>query len=64
MRLEGKGLFNSGKGGLSFEYILKVDNNWQEYKVLYGNKLRLVVIKEVEKMLLCRDPKGGFATYL
>jgi len=64
MRLEDKGIFNSGKAGLSFEYILKVDNNWQGFKAVYGKKLRPVVIREVEKMLLCRDPKGGFATYL
>ena len=64
MRLEDKGIFNSGKAGFSFEYILKVDHNWQGFKAVYGKKLRPVVIREVEKMLLCRDPKGGFATYL
>lgn len=66
MRLEDTGLFkgNGGKDSLSFEYILKVDNNWGQFKVLYEKELRPVVIKEVEKMLLCRDPRGGFATYL
>ena len=66
MRLEDRGLFSAGNGneGISFEYILKVDNNWERFKVLYGKRVRSVVIKEVEKMLLCRDPKGGFATYI
>jgi hypothetical protein len=66
MQLEDTRLFrvSRGKGELSFDYILKVDNNWQEFKALYEKELRPVVIKEVEKMLLCRDPKGGFATYL
>lgn len=66
MQLEGTGLFRVGssKDGLSFEHILKVDNNWEQFKALYEKELRPVVIKEVEKMLLCRDPKGGFATYL
>ena len=66
MRLEDSGLLGVGKGkdGISFEYILKVDNNWGQFKSLYGKKLRSVVVREVEKMLLCRDPKGGFATYI
>lgn len=66
MRLEDSGLLGVGKGKdeISFEYILKVDNNWEQFKSLYGKKLRSVVVREVEKMLLCRDPKGGFATYI
>ena len=66
MQLEDAGLFGVGKGkdDFTFDYILKVDNNWGQFKSLYGKNLRPVVIKEVEKMLLCRDPKGGFATYL
>lgn len=66
MHLEDTGLFEVGKGrdDLTFDYILKVDNNWKQFKTLYGKKLRPIVIKEVEKMLLCRDPKGGFATYI
>lgn len=65
MKLEGTGFLGiSGKNGLSFESILKVDNNWEEFKALYGHELRPVVIKEVEKMLLCGDLKGGFATFL
>ena len=65
MRLEDTGLFKiRDKDDLTFDYILKVDNNWKQFKALYGKKIRPIVIKEVEKMLLCRDPKGGFATYL
>lgn len=49
---------------ITFEYILRKDSNWEQFKSLYGNKLRPVIIKEVEKMLNCCNPKGGFATFI
>lgn len=55
-------LFNDSS--LSFEYILKADNNWILFKSLYSHKLRPETIQEVEKMLLCCNPKNGFATFI
>ena len=49
---------------ITLEYILRKDNNWEQFKSLYGNKLRSVIIKEVEKMLNCCKPKSGFATFI
>lgn len=49
---------------LSFEFILKHDNNWILFKELYKDELSQDLIKEVEKMLTCCTPEGGFATYL
>lgn len=53
-----------GNSSLSFEYILKTDNNWTLFKSLYSHKLRPDIIQEVEKMLLCCNPKNGFATFI
>lgn len=52
------------KKELSFEYILKVDNNWLLFKELYKDELSDDVIREAEKMLKCRTPECGFATYI
>ena len=49
---------------LSFEYILKQDNNWLLFKELYRTELSNDTIHEIEKMLKCRISAGGFATYL
>jgi len=49
---------------LSFKYLLKVDNNWEEFKKLYNAELRPVEIEEVEKMLNCGSQENGFATYI
>lgn len=49
---------------LSFEYILKTDNNWTLFKSLSAHKLRPETIQEVEKMLLCCNPQNGFATFI
>jgi uncharacterized protein (DUF983 family) len=49
---------------LSFEYILKQDNNWLLFKELHRDELSDDIIHEVEKMLKCRTREGGFATYL
>lgn len=42
--------------------ILLDNNNWEKYKLLHSG-LDKWKIKEVEKMLLCRDPKNGFHAY-
>src|SRR3989338_5818415 len=49
---------------LSFEAILKRDNNWVLFKELYKNKLPENVIRETEKMLLCCTRECGFAKYV
>ncbi len=49
---------------LSFEAILKKDNNWVLFKELYKNKLPDNVIRETEKMLACCTPECGFAKYV
>lgn len=49
---------------LSFKYILTTDNNWTFFKSMYHKELREDVIQEVEKMLICCNPKNGFATYI
>ena len=49
---------------LSFEAILKRDNNWVLFKELYKNKLPENVIRETEKMLTCCTPECGFAKYV
>ena len=55
---------NSDPRDITFEYILRVDNNWEQFKSLYGNQLRPVIIDEVEKMLKCCNPENGFATFI
>ncbi len=49
---------------LSFEDILKKDNNWILFKNLYKDELPEYVIHETEKMLNCRTPGCGFAKYI
>jgi hypothetical protein len=49
---------------LSFETILKRDNNWTLFKELYKNRLPENVIHETEKMLNCCTPECGFAKYV
>lgn len=49
---------------LSFEAILKKDNNWNLFKELYRDKLPENVIRETEKMLNCCTPECGFAKYI
>ncbi len=49
---------------LSFDSILKKDNNWILFKELYKNKLPEDVILETEKMLKCCTPECGFAKYI
>lgn len=49
---------------LSFEYILKKDNNWLLFKELYKDELSPDLIYEVEKMLKCCSSECGFAKYI
>lgn len=49
---------------LSFESILKKDNNWILFKQLFKDELSQDTIHEVEKMLNCCTPECGFATYI
>jgi len=49
---------------LSFKYLLKVDNNWEQFKNFYSSQLRPIEIQEVEKMLNCGSRENGFATYI
>ena len=49
---------------LSFEAILKRDNNWVLFKELYKDKLPENVIRETEKMLTCCTRECGFAKYI
>ncbi len=49
---------------LSFETILRKDNNWTLFKELYKNKLPENVIRETEKMLACCTPECGLAKYV
>ena len=49
---------------LSFEYILKSDNNWLLFKELHKDSLSHDTTHEVEKMLVCCSPACGFATYI
>lgn len=51
-------------GDLSFESILKKDNNWLLFKELYQDELSEDIIHEVEKMLKCCTREGGFATHI
>ena len=49
---------------LTFESILKRDNNWTLFKELYKDQLPKNVIHETEKMLNCCSKDCGFATYI
>lgn len=39
------------------------EDHWDEFVKLYGNKIRKVVFKEVEKMMNCGDIKNGYIEY-
>jgi len=49
---------------ISFESILKRDNNWLIFKELYKDELSENTVHEVEKMLKCCTRECGFATYV
>ena len=50
--------------GLTFESILKRDNNWTLFKQLYQDQLPENIIHETEKMLRCCTKDCGFATFI
>jgi hypothetical protein len=57
----------SGKTNLTVAAIFLIDDNWKvfkEYRDIIGKPLRQEEIEEVEKMLRCKDPRYGFATYV
>ena len=49
---------------ISFESILRRDNNWLLFKELYKHELSEDIIHEAEKMLRCCTPECGFAKYI
>ena len=57
----------SGETKLTVAAIFLIDDNWRifkEYRDIIGKPLRQEEIEEVEKMLRCKDPRYGFATYV
>ncbi|MFZ3580509.1 IS91 family transposase, partial [Virgibacillus sp. DJP39] len=40
------------------------NNNWETFKQKYGERIRSIVIKEVEKFRDCGDMKNGFKLYV
>jgi len=57
----------NGKTKLTVATIFLIDDNWKvfkEYRNIIGKPLRQEEIDEVEKMLRCKDPRYGFATYI
>ncbi len=57
----------SGKTKLTLAQIFLMDGNWKifkEHREIIGKPLRQEEIEEVEKMLRCKDPRYGFATYV
>ena len=52
-------------GHYTLKQIFQVNNNWANFITKHGDQLRPVIIKEVEKMLACRDPlKSGYHKYI
>ena len=57
----------SGETKLTVTTIFLIDDNWKifkEHREIIGKPLRQEEIEEVEKMLRCKDPRYGFATYV
>jgi hypothetical protein len=48
----------------TFKRIVQDRDNWERYKRVYAGQATAHQLAEVEKMLGCRDPKKGFATYI
>ena len=49
---------------LSFKLVLSLNDNWDTYVRNCIYKIREVEKREVEKMLLCMDPKKGHSVYM
>ena len=57
----------SGETKLTVAAIFLIDDNWKifrEHREIIGKPLRQEEIEEVEKMLRCKYPRYGFATYV
>ena len=57
----------AGKPKLTVAQIFLMDGNWEifkEHREIIGKLLRQEEIEEIEKMLRCKDPRYGFATYV
>jgi hypothetical protein len=51
-------------GHYTLKQIFEANNNWSDFVVQHGDQLRPVIIKEIDKMLSCRDPlKSGYHKY-
>lgn len=51
-------------GHYTLKQIFEDNDNWLKFVKKHGDKLRPVIIKEVDKMLACRDPlKSGYHKY-
>lgn len=50
--------------GWDFRTILLTHDNWERYQIEYADELRSIEIEEVNKMLACCDPEGGFVTLI
>jgi hypothetical protein len=52
-------------GHYTLKQIFEANNNWSNFVAKHRDDLRPVIIKEVEKMLACRDPeKSGYHKYI
>jgi hypothetical protein len=51
-------------GHYTLKQIFEANNNWSNFAAQHADRLRPVIIKEVDKMLSCRDPlKSGYHKY-
>jgi glycosyltransferase involved in cell wall biosynthesis len=52
------------KNNILWQIFFDEHNNWEKFVEKYGNRIRKVVIKEVEKFRHCGDPKHGFRLFV
>ena len=48
----------------TFKRIVQDGDNWERCKAIYAGQVTSDQIGEVEKMLGCREPENGFATWI